>query len=148
MLVELEHMQQTDLLRRRQQAAQMPLQIFQPLNQRRETREDFQREMEFAFEDMYTGERRKAGYCSAVSSNYRTPVCISVVSFFSGVKGDLVVQLLPEPLPASSPSSQDQDLDVTLDENVEPQAENIQNDSEGGVRSSEQEMSTEGERKH
>ncbi|XP_038140781.1 uncharacterized protein cep295 isoform X3 [Cyprinodon tularosa] len=117
LLVELEHMQQTDLLRRRQQAAQMPPQIFQPLNQRREIREDFQREMEFAFEDMYTGERR--------------------------VKGDLVVQLLPEPLPASSPSSQDQDLDVTLDENVEPQAENIQNDSEGGVRSSEQETSAE-----
>lgn len=59
LLVELEHLQQTDLLRRRQQVAQMPPQIFQPLYKRQETREDFQREMEFAFEDMYTGERRK-----------------------------------------------------------------------------------------
>lgn len=62
LLVELEHMQQTDLLRRRQQVSQMPPQIFQPLYKRQETREDFQREMEFAFEDMYTGERSK-GYC-------------------------------------------------------------------------------------
>ncbi len=59
MLVELQHMQQTDLLRRRQQVSQMPPQIFQPLNKRQETREDFQQEMEFAFEDMYTGERSK-----------------------------------------------------------------------------------------
>ena len=59
MLGELEHMQQTDLLRRRQQVSQMPPQIFQPLYKRQEMREDFQREMEFAFEDMYTGERRK-----------------------------------------------------------------------------------------
>lgn len=64
LLVELEHMQQTDLLRRRQQVSQMPAQIFQPLYKRQETREDFQREMEFAFEDMYTGERSKD--CSGV----------------------------------------------------------------------------------
>ncbi|KAM6931874.1 uncharacterized protein cep295 isoform 2-T2 [Lycodopsis pacificus] len=89
LLVELEHMQQTDLLRRRQQVSQMPAQIFQPLRKRQETREDFQREMEFAFEDMYTGERR--------------------------VKGDLVVQLVPEPLPALSTGSQDQELDVSMD---------------------------------
>nr|XP_040030601.1 uncharacterized protein cep295 isoform X2 [Gasterosteus aculeatus aculeatus] len=90
LFVELEHMQQTDLLRRRQQVSQMPPQIFQPLLKRQETREDFQREMEFAFEDMYTGERR--------------------------VKGDVVVQLVPEPLPALSTSSHDQELDVSLDE--------------------------------
>lgn len=60
LFVELEHMQQTDLLRRRQQVSQMPPQIFQPLLKRQETREDFQREMEFAFEDMYTGERSKS----------------------------------------------------------------------------------------
>ncbi|XP_031719464.1 uncharacterized protein cep295 isoform X2 [Anarrhichthys ocellatus] len=89
LLVELEHMQQTDLLRRRQQVSQMPAQIFQPLLKRQETREDFQREMEFAFEDMYTGERR--------------------------VKGDLVLQLVPEPLPALSTGSQDQELDVSMD---------------------------------
>ena len=64
MLVELEHMQQTDLLRRRQQVSRMPPQIFQPLHKRQEAREDFQREMEFAFEDMCTGERSKD--CSVV----------------------------------------------------------------------------------
>uniref|UniRef100_UPI0037E8AC82 centrosomal protein of 295 kDa n=1 Tax=Semicossyphus pulcher TaxID=241346 RepID=UPI0037E8AC82 len=100
LLVELQHMQQTDLLRRRQQVAQMPPQIFQPLYKRQETREEFQREMEFAFEDMYTGERR--------------------------VKGDLVVQLIPEPLPALSTGSQDQELDVTLDEITSPGIENAQ----------------------
>ncbi|XP_010775572.1 centrosomal protein KIAA1731 homolog [Notothenia coriiceps] len=94
LLVELEHMQQTDLLRRRQQVFQMPSQIFQPLYKRQETAEDYQREMEFAFEDMYTGERR--------------------------LKGDLVVQLVPEPLPALSTGSQDQELDVTQDE-IPPQ---------------------------
>ncbi|MEQ2269998.1 hypothetical protein XENORESO_013503 [Xenotaenia resolanae] len=118
-LVELEHMQQTDLLRRRQQVSQMPPQIFQPLFKRQETREEFQREMEFAFEDLCTGERR--------------------------VKGDLVVQLVPEPLPASSTTSQDldQELDVTLDENTKPEAENIQKNFEDGVGSSEQERSAE-----
>lgn len=65
MLFELEHMQQTDLLRRRQQVSTMPPQIFQPLYKRREMREDLQREMEFVFEDMYTGERSKK--CSVVS---------------------------------------------------------------------------------
>ncbi|CAL8351527.1 unnamed protein product [Lota lota] len=90
LVVELEHMQQTELLRRRQQVAHMPAQIFQPLHRRREAREDGQRDMEFAFEDMYTGERR--------------------------VKGDLVLKLVPEPLPAlSTTSSQDQELDVTVD---------------------------------
>ncbi|XP_052323839.1 centrosomal protein of 295 kDa isoform X2 [Oncorhynchus keta] len=87
LLVELEHMHQTDLLRRRQVMAQMPAQIFQPLHKRQEMREDWQRDMEFAFEDMYTGERR--------------------------VKGDLVLQLVPEPLLAVSTGSQDEDLDLT-----------------------------------
>lgn len=54
-------MHQTDLLRRRQVMAQMPAQIFQPLHKRQEMREDWQRDMEFAFEDMYTGERSKEG---------------------------------------------------------------------------------------
>ncbi|XP_026226538.1 centrosomal protein of 295 kDa isoform X2 [Anabas testudineus] len=112
LLVELEHMQQTDLLRRRQQVSQMPPQIFQPLYKRQETREDFQRDMEFAFEDMYTGERR--------------------------VKGDLVVQLIPEPLPALSTDSQDQELDVTMDDITTPETENAQLDSEQEAGSSEQ----------
>nr|XP_020479192.1 centrosomal protein of 295 kDa isoform X2 [Monopterus albus] len=117
LLVELEHMQQTDLLRRRQQVSQMPPQIFQPLYKRQEMREDFQREMEFAFEDMYTGERR--------------------------VKGDLVVQLMPEPLPAQSAGSQDQELDVTLDEVATPETEETQHDTEQESGSSEQEASAE-----
>ncbi|KAM4566337.1 uncharacterized protein cep295 isoform 2-T2 [Odontesthes bonariensis] len=117
LLGELEHMQQTDLLRRRQQVSQMPPQIFQPLYKRQEMREDFQREMEFAFEDMYTGERR--------------------------VKGDLVVRLVPEPLPAHSIGSQDQELDVTLDETVLPETENVQTESEQDVGSAEQETSAE-----
>ncbi|XP_071351833.1 centrosomal protein of 295 kDa isoform X2 [Trachinotus anak] len=112
LLVELEHMQQTDLLRRRQQVSQMPPQIFQPLYKRQETREDFQRDMEFAFEDMYTGERR--------------------------VKGDLVVQLVPEPLPALSTGSQDQELDITLDEITTPGTENTQRDAEQEAASTEQ----------
>ncbi|XP_076591283.1 centrosomal protein 295 isoform X2 [Chaetodon auriga] len=119
LLVELEHMQQTDLQRRRQQVSQMPPQIFQPLCKRQETREDFQREMEFAFEDMYTGERR--------------------------VKGDLVVQLVPEPLPALSTGSGDQDLDVTLDETATPGTENIQHDTEQEAGSSEQDASVQAE---
>ncbi|XP_038830345.1 centrosomal protein of 295 kDa-like isoform X3 [Salvelinus namaycush] len=92
LLVELEHMHQTDLLRRRQVMTQMPAQIFPPLYERQEMREDWQRDMEFTFEDMYTGERR--------------------------VKGDLVLQLVPEPLAAVSTGSQDEDLDLTLEEAI------------------------------
>ncbi|XP_062275908.1 centrosomal protein of 295 kDa [Scomber scombrus] len=120
LLVELEHMQQTDLLRRRQQVSQMPPQIFQPLYKRQEMREDFQREMEFAFEDMYTGERR--------------------------IKGDLVVQLVPEPLPAPSTGSQDQELDVTLDEIATLDEENAQRrGAEQEAGSTEQETSSHAE---
>lgn len=46
----------------------------------------------------------------------------------SGVKGDLVVQLVPEPLPDLSSCSQDQELDVT----VEDTSENLQSDAEEG----------------
>ncbi|XP_047450066.1 centrosomal protein of 295 kDa isoform X3 [Mugil cephalus] len=117
LLVELEHMQQTDLLRRRQQVSQMPPQIFQPLYKRQEAKDDFQRDMEFAFEDMYTGERR--------------------------VKGDLVVRLTPEPLPAPSTGSQDQELDVTLDDIATTETEDAQRDAEREAGSTEQETSAE-----
>lgn len=90
LLVELEHLQQTDLLRRRQQVGDMPRQIFEPLYKRQETQLDLQRVMEFAFEDMYSGERR--------------------------VKGDLLCHLVPEPLPPPSTDSLCQDLDVTQEE--------------------------------
>ncbi|XP_064159604.1 centrosomal protein of 295 kDa isoform X1 [Anguilla rostrata] len=97
LLQELEHMQQADLLRRRQAVSQMPPQTFQPLYSRQEMREDRQRDLEFAFEDMYTGERR--------------------------MKGDLVLQLVPEPLPALSSDTHDDDLDVTLEPDMPPAAE-------------------------
>lgn len=54
--------------------SQMPPQIFQPLYKRQETREDFQRDMEFAFEDMYTGERSKACFIE----NCPKKVCVTV----------------------------------------------------------------------
>lgn len=56
---------------------------------------------------------------------------ISIISLFliPGIKGDLVVQLMPEPLPALSTSSQDQELDITVEE-VTPDTENIQADAE------------------
>lgn len=62
-----------------------------------------------------------------------------------GVKGDLVVQLVPEPLPALSTSSQDQELDVTLDENATQEKGNAHHDTEQEAGSTEQE--TEGEQK-
>ncbi|KAL0973354.1 hypothetical protein UPYG_G00202380 [Umbra pygmaea] len=114
LLVELEHMQQTDLRRRRQVVAQMPAQIFQPLYRRQEMREDRQRDMEFAFEDMYTGERR--------------------------VKGDLVLQLVPEPLLAKSTSSHDEDLDLSLNEDS-PHLTTSAVDEEGGASEQVQEPS-------
>lgn len=52
-----------------------------------------------------------------------------------------MVQLVPEPLPASSTA--DQELDITLDENTEPEAE-----VENGSGSCEQETPAEGEEKH
>lgn len=56
---ELEQMQNMDLARRRQIVAQMPPQLFEPGYRREELREEWQRELECAFEDMYTGERSK-----------------------------------------------------------------------------------------
>lgn len=58
-----------------------------------------------------------------------------------------MVQLVPEPLPASSTGSRDQELDVTLDETSRPEAEHVQNDTEREAGSSEQETSAEGEEK-
>ncbi|XP_061828477.1 uncharacterized protein cep295 isoform X4 [Nerophis lumbriciformis] len=90
LLEELELKHRADMLRRRQQVIQMPPQIFHPLCKRQEMKDDFQKEMEFAFEDMYTGESR--------------------------VKGNLLVQLIPEPLPeVQLTSCQDNELDVTLE---------------------------------
>ncbi|XP_061733489.1 centrosomal protein of 295 kDa isoform X3 [Nerophis ophidion] len=89
LLEELELKHRADMLRRRQQVIQMPPQIFHPLCKKQEMKDDFQKEMEFAFKDMYTGESR--------------------------VKGNMLVQLIPEPLPEASTSCQDNELDVTLE---------------------------------
>ncbi|NXX82818.1 CE295 protein, partial [Urocolius indicus] len=84
LLKELEQMQSVDRMRRRQAVAQMPPQLFVPTYKRMERKEEWQRELEFAFEDMY--------------SEYRK------------MKGDLILQFEPQPLPVSSDRSQDSDL--------------------------------------
>ncbi|XP_053564596.1 centrosomal protein of 295 kDa [Bombina bombina] len=87
LLKELEQMQQDDLSRRRQIVAQVPRQLFEPAYRRVEIKEDWQRELESAFEDMYNGDRQ--------------------------VKGDMVLQLKPQPLPSNE--SVDEDLDLSVE---------------------------------
>lgn len=59
LMQELEQMQNQDLARRRRIVAQMPPQLFVPSYRRMEIKEEWQRELECAFEDMYTGDRSK-----------------------------------------------------------------------------------------
>ncbi|XP_038618029.1 centrosomal protein of 295 kDa isoform X2 [Tachyglossus aculeatus] len=89
LMKELEQLQQQDLARRRQIVAQMPPQLFEPPHRRVELKEDWQRELEFAFEDMYNAGRK--------------------------VKGDLILHLEPEPLPALSEQRQDEELDLSVE---------------------------------
>ncbi|XP_043927754.1 centrosomal protein of 295 kDa-like [Protopterus annectens] len=100
LMKELEQMQHVDLERRRQIVSQMPPQLFEPPYRRMEIKDDWQRELEFAFEDMYTGEKR--------------------------VKGDLILRLEPHPLPLDSAGTQDEDLDLSFQpeivENIEQQS--------------------------
>lgn len=56
---ELEQMQNMDRACRRQIVAQMPPQLFVPSYRRVEIKDDWQRELEMAFEDMYSGDRSK-----------------------------------------------------------------------------------------
>ncbi|KAK7156992.1 hypothetical protein R3I94_006904 [Phoxinus phoxinus] len=97
LLSELERLQTADLLRRRQEVHVVPAQIFQPLYRQEELRDEQQRELEIAFQDVYTQERK--------------------------VKGDVVLQLVPEPLPPLSAASHDEELDVTLDPECAPEGE-------------------------
>ncbi|XP_034614866.1 centrosomal protein of 295 kDa [Trachemys scripta elegans] len=92
LMKELEQMQNMDLARRRQIVAQMPPQLFEPAYRRMEIKEDWQRELEFAFEDMYSGDRK--------------------------MKGDMILHLEPQPLPIPSDRSQDEDLDISLEPDV------------------------------
>ncbi|NXJ58933.1 CE295 protein, partial [Rostratula benghalensis] len=84
LLKELEQMQNMDRMRRRQIVAQMPPQIFVPAYKRMEIKEEWQRELECAFEDMYSEGRK--------------------------MKKDLILQFEPQPLPAPSERSRDNDL--------------------------------------
>ncbi|NWW50202.1 CE295 protein, partial [Pedionomus torquatus] len=84
LLEELEQMQNMDRMRRRQIVAQMPPQIFVPAYKRVEIEEERQRELELAFEDMYSEDRK--------------------------MKKDLILQFEPQPLPAPSERSRDNDL--------------------------------------
>ncbi|XP_059389812.1 centrosomal protein of 295 kDa-like [Carassius carassius] len=97
LLWELERLQQADLMRRRQTVNSVPAQIFQPLYRQQDLRDEHQRELEMVFQDVCTEERK--------------------------VKGDLVLQLVPEPLPPLSTSSHDEELDVTLDPECAPEGE-------------------------
>lgn len=61
-----------------------------------------------------------------------------------GDKGDVLVQLIPEPLPALSTSSQDQELNVTLDEIPTHETENTHHETQQGSPRTEQESSAQG----
>ncbi|NXF74404.1 CE295 protein, partial [Sclerurus mexicanus] len=84
LLEELEQMQSMDRMRRRHAVAQMPPQLLVPAYKRMEIKEEWQRELEFAFEEMYSEDRN--------------------------MKGDLILHFEPQPLPAPSDRAQDNDL--------------------------------------
>ncbi|XP_032878308.1 centrosomal protein of 295 kDa isoform X1 [Amblyraja radiata] len=107
LIKELEQMQLADLTRRRQAVAQMPPQLFEPPYRRVEVKEDRQREMEIAFEDMYAEDKK--------------------------IKGDVVLRLEPEPLPTSSVDMQDDDLNLS----VEPEEFQEDHCAKGGREESE-----------
>ncbi|XP_077030096.1 centrosomal protein of 295 kDa isoform X2 [Agelaius phoeniceus] len=88
-LEELEQMHAQDRMRRRQVVAQMPPQLSVPPCKRMEIKEEWQRELESAFEEMCSEDRN--------------------------VKGDLILQFEPQPLPAPSERAQDNDLDISLE---------------------------------
>ncbi|XP_051636303.1 centrosomal protein of 295 kDa isoform X2 [Manacus candei] len=90
LLEELEQMQSMDRLRRRQVVAQMPPQLLVPAYKRLEVKAEWQRELESAFEEMYSEDRN--------------------------MKGDLILHFEPQPLPAPSDRVQDNDLDISLEQ--------------------------------
>ncbi|XP_048150504.1 centrosomal protein of 295 kDa isoform X4 [Corvus hawaiiensis] len=90
LLEELEQMQAQDRMRRRQVVAQMPPQLSVPPYKRMEIKEERQRELESAFEEMYNEDWN--------------------------MKGDLILRFEPQPLPAPSNRAQDNDLDISLEQ--------------------------------
>ncbi|XP_033620172.1 centrosomal protein of 295 kDa isoform X4 [Fukomys damarensis] len=99
LMKELKQLQQEDLARRKQTVAQMPPQLVELPYKRREMKEDWQRELEFAFEDMYNADRK--------------------------VKGNLVLHLEPEPLPTVTDQIQDEELDLSMDQENIGETENL-----------------------
>ncbi|XP_054581775.1 centrosomal protein of 295 kDa isoform X2 [Eptesicus fuscus] len=90
LMKELKQLQQEDLARRRQTVARMPPQLVALPYKRSEMKEDWQRELEFAFEDMYNADRK--------------------------VKGNLILHLEPEPLPTVTDQIQDEELDLSMEQ--------------------------------
>ncbi|KAJ7320078.1 hypothetical protein JRQ81_019589 [Phrynocephalus forsythii] len=111
LMKELEQMQNIDLAHRRQMVAQMPPQLFEPTYRRVELKEEWQQELECAFEDICTGDQR--------------------------MKGDLILHLDPQPLPTLSVQSQDDDLELSQEPDsvgeVPPKQEDEVEDMEPGV---------------
>lgn len=110
LMKELKQLQQEDLARRKQTVAQMPPQVVELPYKRNEMKEEWQRELEFAFEDMYNADRK--------------------------VKGDLVLHLEPEPLPSVTDQIQDEELDLSVDQENIGEAEDLPL-TEADIRSSE-----------
>uniref|UniRef100_A0A452Q7P2 Centrosomal protein 295 n=1 Tax=Ursus americanus TaxID=9643 RepID=A0A452Q7P2_URSAM len=99
LMKELRQLQQEDLARRRQTVAWMPPQLVELPHKRSEMKEDWQRELEFAFEDMYNADRK--------------------------VKGNLILHLEPEPLPTVTDKIQDEELDLSMEQESLGETENI-----------------------
>ncbi|XP_074072554.1 centrosomal protein of 295 kDa isoform X3 [Macrotis lagotis] len=95
---ELEQLQKVDLARRRQNVAQMPPQVVELPYKRMAIKEDWQRELEFAFEDMYNEDRK--------------------------VKGDLILKLEPEPLPVVTELIQNEELDLSMEQDSTSETQN------------------------
>lgn len=99
LMKELKQLQQEDLARRRQTVARMPPHLVELPYKRNEMKEDWQRELEFAFEDMYNADRK--------------------------VKGNLILHLEPEPLPVVTDQIQDEELDLSMEQGSSAETENI-----------------------
>ncbi|XP_054433675.1 centrosomal protein of 295 kDa [Pteronotus mesoamericanus] len=98
LMKELKQLQQEDLARRRRTVAQMPPQLVELPYKRSEMKEDWQRELEFAFEDMYNADRK--------------------------VKGNLILHIEPEPLPTVTDQIQDEELDLSMEQENLDETEN------------------------
>eukprot|EP00070_Physeter_catodon_P050203 XP_028357097.1 centrosomal protein of 295 kDa isoform X7 [Physeter catodon] len=99
LMKELKQLQQEDLARRRQMVARMPPQLVELPYKRSEMKDDWQRELEFAFEDMYNADKK--------------------------VKGNLILHLEPEPLPTVTNQIQDEELDLSMEQEISGETENI-----------------------